>query len=994
MFGLALVMTLSLGAQTVRIIFVSGQAEVKRPDEPAPHPATKGESVIVGTRIVTGADGRVVLTPMPGVKSIITPNTTLLLESVSETRTSATEVTHQAVLDLKEGAVVSDLHKPEGVTYDYSIRTARGLAGARGTTFTVGINKLGIQTIVVSHGIISLNFTDGSRANLMPGQLSITKANGDTQSVKNMSELPATDQKIAQKWTETTVSAITDAVQSGIEIDPAALNNAVDAAKSLGVTLPPELQSTVDSTLKTTEPQPTTTAPTTSPTTEPTPTSTEPAPAPTEPATTTTEPTPTSDSPTGPAPGPTPTSDTSTGTVTAPTTTNTIQTTNNTIITDLIISPLDAYRALLTAAQRAIFDTLPSDIQKQLVTLNTPAITNIALSPDKETGLPLTYQDLRFHLNALAGLPPASLAFVKTLGGLPFENTPDPTEWSLAAFDRTLASWNALSQPERDLIISLGAGEAIMDVSPGYVSGLLAALTTTQQALITELGWGASLEELAGKPTSAQFFTIANGLTPVERAAVKFFGIDPGNFKNPNISPIVQSLAAAGPADQQLLRQLGVAQIMLQSSTSGGYAARITNTLAFYNALTADQQIAARALGLGYLLYTYAPNATLGTGSVTALQRVSVLAQFYTTHPALQQAIRDSGMFREPMFLESPTPFDEPLAITTLNTYLALPERTRLYLTTPDKSYNFFALAKPLSTTSSPTTSPYRTLADLNTLLGSLTAAEFGALLDMDLSKAVIETGTSDPRVANGYLGTDPQATLKATLAYYTQLDAAKKFVLRELGVIGDGNIAVIGADTDGLTRLLAAYATLPGALRAATETLDESFSNNSTYGNTASAADRSFFFPRGLDASHVIQNISFQSGGDLHVGATRYLRINGAAPLSKTFTTGNQKDLYLYAADLIDLNATTFSAGIRSIKMASATINLSNLTIPEGSVASLNSKLGLTHFGSGPIPGYVNFNNVSYGVTPLTALGDARGNIAVGTLAAPAPLPTYTPKP
>lgn len=964
MLGLALVMTLGLRAQTVRIIFVSGHAEVKRPDEPAPHPATKGESVIVGTRIVTGADGRVVLTPMPGVKSIITPNTTLLLESVSETRTSSTEVTHQAVLDLKEGAVVSDLNKPEGVSYDYSIRTARGLAGARGTTFTVGINKFGIQTVVVAHGIVSVSFIDGSKISLTPGNLSITKTSGETQKVSGVSQLSDADQKIAQKWTETTVSALTNAITDGVPLEPAALTNALDTAKSLNVTLPPELQSAVDNALKTTPPPPTS----------------ESAPPPSTESTTST--TTTSDGTTPP-----PTSPATTGgtTTTSPTT----------VVTETVTTPIatliDTYRTQLTPTQLGIFDTLPADIQNLLATLNDPKITDAALALDKDAGLPLTYQDLRFHLAAFYRLPPATLAFEKAVSGPGFEHAPDPADWSLAAFDRTLASWNALTQAERDLIVTLGAGEAIMDVSPAYLSGLLAALTPTQQTLVAELGWGDSIAELAGKPTSQPLFTAASSLTTTQRAAVKFFGIDPGNFRNPNISSIVQALAATGTADQPLLRQLGIARIMLQSTT-GGYAAKITNALSFYNSLTADQQTAARALGLGYLLYTYAPTDTLGASSVTALQRVTVLAQFYTTHPALQQAMRDTGMFMDPAFLSNGTAFNDTLAVNTLNTYLALPERTRLYLATQEKSYSFFDLANPPSSGS-----PYRTLAEINSLLGALSGTEFGALQDMGLTKAVIETGANDTRVTNGYLGTTPLATLRATLAYYTQLDSAKKFVLRELGVIGDGNIAVIGADSAGLTRLLTAYATLPGTLRAATETLDESSAGNATYGNLnnpGTPVDRGFFFPRGIDAGYVIQNIAFQSTGDLHVGATRYLRINDTTPLTPTFTTGAGKDLYLYAADLIDLNATSFSASIRSITMAAATINLTNLTFPEGSVSSLNSKLGQVHFGSGPMPGYVNFNNVSYGTTPMNSLGDARGNIAVGTLAAPAPLPTYTPKP
>ena len=244
--GFALITTLALPAQTVRVIFTSGAASIQRPDEAAPRAIVKGESVIIGSRIITGADGRVVLTPMPGVKSIVAPNTTLLLESVSENRTSPTEVTHQAVIDLKEGAVVSDLQKPEGVTYDYSIRTARGLAGARGTTFTVGINSAGIQTIVVAHGTISLNFTDGRQVSLAIGSLSITPPGGETKSVGNVSELSPSEKAIAQNWVETTVGAIASAIEAGVEVDPEALKNALAAAESLGIELSPELQALVD----------------------------------------------------------------------------------------------------------------------------------------------------------------------------------------------------------------------------------------------------------------------------------------------------------------------------------------------------------------------------------------------------------------------------------------------------------------------------------------------------------------------------------------------------------------------------------------------------------------------------------------------------------------------------------------------------------------------------------------------------------------------------
>ena len=244
--GLALLLALNLPAQTVRVIFVSGHAELQRPDEAAPHAVQKGESVIIGTRISTGADGRVVLTPMPGVKSMIAPNTIIVLESASDSHPSATEVKHQATIDLKVGAVVTDLQTQPGATFDYSIRTPRGLAGARGTTFTVGLNDAGIETIVVAHGTISLILADGRTISLGIGQVSITQPGGETHHAPKLSDLSSADQALAKKWILITLETLANAVDSGIQLQPDALQNALDAAKNLGVILPPELQALVE----------------------------------------------------------------------------------------------------------------------------------------------------------------------------------------------------------------------------------------------------------------------------------------------------------------------------------------------------------------------------------------------------------------------------------------------------------------------------------------------------------------------------------------------------------------------------------------------------------------------------------------------------------------------------------------------------------------------------------------------------------------------------
>lgn len=236
LIGLALALALSLPAQTVRVLVVTGAAEIIPAGETAARPIVKGDAVTAGSVITTGADGRVVLTPMPGVKSIIAPNSSLKLESVSEKKNADATTAYGAVIDLKVGAVVSDLNKPADVTYDYSVRTPRGLAGARGTTFTVGVNPAGIATIVVAHGTISLTFNDGRPpAAITPGKVSITRPDGTTVEANKVSDLSPEDQKIAANWTEITLKAIAEAIANGVELAPETLQNVLDTAKGLGV---------------------------------------------------------------------------------------------------------------------------------------------------------------------------------------------------------------------------------------------------------------------------------------------------------------------------------------------------------------------------------------------------------------------------------------------------------------------------------------------------------------------------------------------------------------------------------------------------------------------------------------------------------------------------------------------------------------------------------------------------------------------------------------
>ena len=1174
--GLVFCLVVDLSAQSLRVVFVSGQASIQRPEEPALRPAQKGETIVIGTRIETGADGRVVLTPMAGIKSIITPNTKLLLEDFKENRTSATNVTQTAVLDLKEGAVVSDLQKPEGVTYDYSVRTARGLAGARGTTYTVGITPAGVQTIVVAHGTIALSFPDGRKGSLAPGQLSVTKANGTTQQVSSVAQLSADDKKVAQSVTETTVVAIASAVESGIAVAPEAMKNSVAAAKNLGVTLSPEASAAATSALekppakqdkeetqakddKTAEAKDDKTAEVKSTEQAPPPAADTPPPTAAgslPPADGGTPPPPSSGT-TPPPPAPAPTAPApslfntlSQVNVATPPPVGTIKPTD--VISQTVTDPVAAFRSLLTTAtQQSGFDALPSSvklqlanrnnlsfaafvlalpanqlapfflfstaiqtqlagrnesaltslalqlseaqitsllqlsattqnqliaqgtpsfaafalqlteaqitlllarpatIQGQFVTLNDPELTAFALTHLNDNGLPLLDEDIRTYLSATLALPTTSRQFLNDLAGPGFVNissTPDPRQWTAAAFARTLASWNALAPGNQTLIIELGAGESIMDTSVDYIQALLSSLPATTApnattsvantiALIKAAGWGRYLGELAGKPTGVSTLNEIIALTPAELSVIKDFDISTDllnggySFGSNSAKAAISALAVLAATDRLTLKQIGVGQRIIYSyGLISDPAAAANDALAFYNGLAADEKTAALALDLGGLFLKPKDAPLFAIGSTTALERVQALTAFYIEHPALQQSIQVSRILS---FDALPIDFlnasgSHLSLVDTIALFANLPAPTRLFLANSgheDKQINFYELANPLFAPGE-TSTALRSLPAINDILTGLTDPEFSTFLELGGSQALLfedinpaVSGIQDALkpVFSAFNGTDdttlalntPLQTLKNLIASYNAINAAHPYVLRELGIVGEGNIAAIGADTAGLERLVTAYDTAGGALRASTERLDEGFASFPPFGDTthSSSVTRSFFFPGTYgNSGETMLNVQFHSGGDLYVGATRFLKINNSDLSSNpAFTVGASKALYLHAADLIDLTGTStkamFSTEIRSITMAAATINLTNVNFPERSVASLNSKLGGVNFGTVKIPGRVNFQDVTYGSEPLffdsgapAQIGGARGNIAIGTLASPATMPTYTP--
>lgn len=1000
-FALSAPLTGLLG-QSVRVLVATGEVTLQAPGETAPRPAVKGDVVPLGSRLVTGPGARLVLTPFPGITSMLAENSTLVVERAeSSTPPGTTATLQQATLDLKTGAIVSDLEKQAGIAYDYSVKTPRGVAGARGTIYAVAIHVSGVESVLVSDGTIQITFTDATSLTLSPGQASLTRPGQPSADVTRLSDLSPSEQTILQAVMETTLETLAAAIEAGVDLQPDALQLTLQFALDFGFEIDAELLASLQAALAAED----------------------------------------ADDLGGMLDQ---VNDTTNNTTDTDSTNVVTETGETTTPTDPITPPDDAettFANSLSPTRKAAFLRRPSDIRSKLLQLNDNDYTNLALDPDPVTGIELTDTQLRDGLENLAYLKvhdPDAFEFLKAVSGgtgLPGADTaPSPTDHSLSAFALMGQTWSALSPEDQATLAAFGAGDSIMNTSAGYLTELLNqvdTLTTEQKTALTETGWGAYLTTIAGDSSLQAAVDTVAAYTPEQRATIQAFGLSPYAFVNPNQSAgfqtaslpfgdpvaLLDALSRLSAADKTILRRLDLEDNLLNyrsgySSDGETYipltiAERLDLTVDFYKALTPAEQTLLLSIDAGHWLFENAPDEYIDSQNQGLALTRNILAQVAGLSTDHKEAAFTLGL------LDGVSLNDDrlttPILTQALERYLAAPAHVQRFLRD-----EFGGAAILDVTVGSHSESTVRSLADITTILSSLTTDELDTLRDMEIGETLVQdrffladfenSGDLDTLAA---INTPPTAgqQLKAMVNFYDTLPAAQQQTLTELGILGTtrDNFATFLADFDGLRSLLQAYAALPAKLRAETQRLPGSDSYQNYQG-------RSFFVPRAsnFNSGSELYYVTFTSPDDLYVGATRVLRVTSGSisPTDTFISTGEDPagySLYLRAADLIELTDVRFSHNIRSISMSAVTLNLYNIAFNDGTRIALNSKLGGTDAngsGSGPYPtfeqgsvyGRVNFNNVTYGGHLLNGASafDTYGiNIKLGTLQNPALPPT-----
>ena len=213
---------------------VAGNVMITAPDGTAA-PAVVGRKLSVGASIRTALDGRLTLETHPGIVAVIAGDSSVGIEKLG---IGPNGIRH-ALLDLKSGHLAASLDPARKSENNFGIRTAKGVALARGTTLTVTVNGNSYQVSVVA-GNVSVNW-GGQVVNIVGGtSASVTSNVGGTVTTTSLGtalagggSTPLTEALTAAAAAAATVATTSADVTNVLNVIASAAGTAPGAASTL-----------------------------------------------------------------------------------------------------------------------------------------------------------------------------------------------------------------------------------------------------------------------------------------------------------------------------------------------------------------------------------------------------------------------------------------------------------------------------------------------------------------------------------------------------------------------------------------------------------------------------------------------------------------------------------------------------------------------------------------------------------------------------------------
>ncbi len=186
LFVAAIVSVTSICAQAAEtlseavVLKTKGDVQAVLPGQSVPTAVKAGDKLPEGTVIETADKSEVEIQVFSGTVAKIEAGSKVDLSKVSISTENGAITKQTALLNLRIGTVVSTLDPSKKAINDYSIRTPKGVAAARGTRYTVSVSATGeVRTFVARGQVVFLNTVTGQSVTVPNGYVVVVDADGN-----------------------------------------------------------------------------------------------------------------------------------------------------------------------------------------------------------------------------------------------------------------------------------------------------------------------------------------------------------------------------------------------------------------------------------------------------------------------------------------------------------------------------------------------------------------------------------------------------------------------------------------------------------------------------------------------------------------------------------------------------------------------------------------------------------------------------------------------
>ena len=143
---------------------VSGDVTVTVPGSTAAKPAVVGQKLPEGSTVTTAGGSIAIVESFEGIETGLASSTT----AVIGTHSVNAQGVRTAVIDVKQGSSISVLDPSKRAVNNYSVKTPKGVAAARGTTYSTTVKLNGSDVVVTVDtltGLVNFAGTDVAAGN-------------------------------------------------------------------------------------------------------------------------------------------------------------------------------------------------------------------------------------------------------------------------------------------------------------------------------------------------------------------------------------------------------------------------------------------------------------------------------------------------------------------------------------------------------------------------------------------------------------------------------------------------------------------------------------------------------------------------------------------------------------------------------------------------------------------------------------------------------------